>query len=254
MATSTPKYRYNPKPRLSANQLSDYLSASSTRRKRIIQDAKFPRTVIVARYGGARDVIADYLCDIARPTGKLVDAISALKTESEKPDSPWIEQDSLLSIEALEAFHSAYTKGQMGVRKLECRPITGNNQPPLSIQGTNVSITLNATIHRKDKNGTQLVGGLIILFSKAETELAARAERCRTAAVLAYFFALNFLDFAGKPDPKLCFALDVFGGKAYPAPNAYKQRLGNINTACEEIADRWAKIEPPSDYEGPPWK
>jgi hypothetical protein len=254
MATSTPKYRYNPKPRLSANQLSDYLSASSTRRKRIIQDAKFPRTILVARYGAARDVIGNYLCDIARPTGKLVDGISALKAESEKTDSQWTKQDSLLSIEAIEAFHSAYTKNQMGVRKIECRSIIGNTQPHLLIEGTKVSVSLNATTHMKDKDGTQRVGGLVLLFSKSETELAARAERCRNAAVLAYFFALNFLDYAGKADPKLCFALDVFGGKAYPAPNAYKQRLGQINTSCEEIAVRWPTVKPPSDYDGPPTK
>jgi hypothetical protein len=254
MAASSPKYRYNPDPRVSANQLSDYLNASSTRRKRIIQDAKFPRTVIVARYGGARDVIADYLCDIARPTGKLVDATQTLKTESDKTDSPWIKQDSLLSIEAIEAFHSAYMKDQMGVRKIECRPIIGTSLPSLSIEGTRVNVMLNATTHMKDKKGTQQVGGIILLFSKTETLLAARAERCRVAAVLALLFALNHLEHAGKADPKLCFAIDVFGGKAYPAPNAYKQRMGNINTACEEIADRWARIEPPSDYDGPPWK
>lgn len=208
----------------------------------------------MARYGGARDVIADYLCDIARPTGKLVDAMTTLKTESDKTDSQWVKQDSLLSIEAIEAFHSAYSKGQMGVKKIECRSLLGNNQPHLSIEGTQVSVVLNATTHKSDKGGAKRVGGLILLFSKAETVVAARAERCRNAAVLAYFFALNYLEYAGKADPKLCFALDVFGGKAYPAPNAYKQRLGNINASCEEIAKIWPTIQPPSDYDGPPVK
>lgn len=246
------KYGYNPEPRLSANQLADYLSASSTRRKRIVEDAKFPRTIIVARYDGARDTITDYLCDIARPTGKLVDAIGALKTKSEKTDSPWTKQDSLLSIEAIEAFHSAYSKQQMGVKKIECQilPLT---QPPLFIEGTRVSVRLNATTHMTEKDGTKRIGGIILLFSKAETVLAARAERCRIAAVLALLFAQANLKYA-KADPKLCFALDVFGGKAYPAPGTYKQRMSNISTACEEVALRWPTIQPPSDYDGPPTK
>ena len=244
------KYGYNPDPRLSANQLSDYLNASSIRRKRIIEDAKFPRTIIVARYEGARDIITDYLCDDARPTGILVDAIGSLKTKSEKTDSAWTKQDSLLSIEAIEAFHSAYSKNQIGVKKIACQ-ILPSTQPNLLMEGTQVSVRLNATTHMTEKDGTKRIGGIILLFSKAETLVAARAERCRVAAVLALLFAQQHLKYA-KADPKLCFALDVFGSKAYAAPNTYKQRLNNINAACEEVRLRWPTIEPPPDYDGPP--
>jgi hypothetical protein len=251
--TPSAKYRLNPKPRVSANQLADYLNASSTRRKRVIQDAKFPRTVIVARYGAARDGIADYLCDLARPTSKLVTAIDQMKTEAAATESPWIKQDSLLSIEAVESFHSAYGNNKMGVKKIECRPVT-KGAPPLSIEKVQVNVFLDATTHRKDKDGTDRVGGVILLFSKSETSSNIRVDRCKTAAVLALMFAEKNLKAFGKPDHKLCFALDVFGGAAIVAPNSYKQRLNNINAACEEIAGRWDGIEPPPDYDGPSWK
>jgi hypothetical protein len=251
--TPSAKYRLNSKPRLSANQLADYLNASSTRRKRVIQDAKFPRTVIVARYDGARDGIADYLCDLARPTSTLVTAIDQMKAKAEASDSPWTKQDSLLSIEAIESFHSAYGNNKMGVRKIECRPMTAS-RPPLPIEGVQVSVSLDATTHRKDKDGKDRVGGVILLFSKSETSSNSRADRCKTAAVLALMFAEKHLTSYGKADPKLCFALDIFGGTAHPAPGTYKQKLNNINAACDEIADRWESIEPPPDYDGPPWK
>jgi hypothetical protein len=56
------KYGYNAVPRLSANALSEYLTATSTRRKSIVRAAKFPKTAIVARYDAARDGITKYLC------------------------------------------------------------------------------------------------------------------------------------------------------------------------------------------------
>jgi hypothetical protein len=53
--TPKQKYNYNALPRLSANQISEYLTATPTRRKSIVQAAKFPKTAIVARYDGARE-------------------------------------------------------------------------------------------------------------------------------------------------------------------------------------------------------
>jgi hypothetical protein len=253
MTAPSAKYRLNAKPRLSANQLADYLNASSIRRKRVIQDAKFPRTPIVARYKAARDGITDYLCDQARPTSTLVSAIDQMKTHAAASESPWTKQDSLLSIEAIESFHSGYGNNQMGVRKIECRDVTGS-QPLLPIEGVQVSVALDATTHRKDKDGKDRVGGIILLFSKSETSSNDRVDRCKTAAVLALMFAEKHLKPLGKADPKLCFALDIFGKKAHPAPSSYKQRLNNINAACDEIADRWDSIEPPEDYDGPSWK
>jgi hypothetical protein len=253
MTAPSAKYRLNAKPRLSANQLADYLNASSIRRKRIIQDAKFPRTVIVARYDGARDGIGDYICDLGRPTSKLVGSIDQLKTKAAASESPWTKQDSLLSIEAIESFHTAYSNNKMGIRKIECRPIT-SGAPPLSIEGVQVSVSLDATTHRKEKDGTDRVGGVILLFSKSETSGSARADRCKTAAVLALIFVEKNLTLFGKADPKICFAVDIFGGAAYPAPGTYKQKLSYINAACDEIVDRWDGIEPPPDYDGPPWE
>lgn len=208
---------------------------------------------MVARYEGARDSIADYLCDLARPTSKLIDAMSTLNSKATASESPWTKQDSLLSIEAIEAFHTAYSNNKMGVRKIECRPVVGN-QPNIEIEGTQISVTLNATTHRKDKDGSDAVGGAILLFSKTETSANSRVERCRVAAVVVLLFAEKHLSYLGKADPKLCFALDIFGGAAHAAPSSYKQRLNNITAACEEVSFRWAAIEPPSDYDGPPWK
>jgi hypothetical protein len=242
----------NPNPRLSANQLSEYLIASSMRRKSIIQDAKFPKKVIIARYDGARDAIVDYLRDLGRKASTLIDAIEALSARAEASDKLWTKQDSLLSIEAVESFHAGYNSNKIALRKIECRR-PPNPKAHLEFNEVKVSVTLNTTTHRKDKDGTDRVGGVILLFSKSETSSTSRAERCKTAAVLAFLFAEKHLSAFGKADPKICFSVDVFGGGAHPAPASYKQKLNNINASCEEIALRWKSIQPPPDYDGPNW-
>src|ERR1700680_3081759 len=102
------KDSYNALPRLSANQLAEYLTATPTRRKSIVQAAKFPKTAVIARYDAARDGIIKYLCDLARDTGILIDAIDSQTTRGSKTDvSEWVKNDSALSIEAVESFHKS---------------------------------------------------------------------------------------------------------------------------------------------------
>jgi hypothetical protein len=61
MTTEKPRYACRLNPQLSANQIADYLTASSTRRKAIIVGAKFPKTSVVAQYDGARTGLTKFL-------------------------------------------------------------------------------------------------------------------------------------------------------------------------------------------------
>ena len=89
--------------------------------------------------------------------------------------SEWVKNDSALSVEAIDSLHKAMNK--LGLTKLECRSVT-TNQPHLTIEGVRISVSLDATVHRKEG-----VGGLILLFSKAETSTTARIERFEIAAI-----------------------------------------------------------------------
>ena len=243
------KYVLNPNPRLSANQLSEYLTASPTRRKTIVRDAKFPKRAVVARYDLAKSAMARFLCDPMRSQAIFVDAIADLHTrESKDGASDWIKEDCRLSVEAIDAFRKPYNK--MGLGKVDCRAVLPG-QPKLIVSGVDVSVAMDVTTHRPNKQGEDCVGGIILMLSKSEASTSARMDRCRTSAVLAVLFAEAHLTHAGKPDPKICFALDVFNGKLIPAPNTYKKKEDNITESCEEVALRWPTMAPPPDYDGP---
>jgi hypothetical protein len=133
---------------------------------------------------------------------------------------------------------------------MEFRPVV-TKQPKLSINNVEISVSLDATTHRPNKDGSNSVGGIILMLSKSEQSTTARLERCKTSAVLAAMFAGNHLTYLGLPDPKICFALDVFNGKLIPAPATFKMKADNISESCEEVALRWPTMAPPSDYDGP---
>lgn len=250
MASPSKKYRYNADPRLSANQLAEYLKASSARRKGIIKDAKFPRTAVVAQYRHAREGISKFICSDIRDKTILFSALEALADkESDEDATGWTRDDARRSIEAIQTFQN--NMNAMGVDKLDCRPVAGS-QPPLIIEGVTISVNLDATTHRPLK-GKDMVGGINFLFSKAETSGTARADRSKVSSVLALLFAQEHLSYLGEADPAICFSFDVMAGKAYPAPRTYKQLLTNMEAACEEVALRWTVTPAPADYDGPPW-
>jgi len=249
MTSPKPKYAYNADPRMSANQLSDYLGATPPRRKSIIRDAKYPKTSVVARYNGAREAIGSYLCDDLRNSKVLFDGIESIKVrEAKLTATDWTKQDCALSVEAIAAFHSAYNA--FGLAKISCKPVV-TKQPKLQIEGVDVSVSLDTTTHRIGKGEEKCVGGLILLFSKSDASAKSREERCKTSAVLAAVFAEKHLSYLGKADPKICFALDVFGKRMIVAPNMFPTKLDHMRAACEEIALRWSHIGPPADYDGP---
>jgi hypothetical protein len=248
MSDSKPKYGYNPEPRLSANQLSDYLNATPPRRKSIIREAKYPKTSVVARYNGAREGLTGYLCDAGRSPAALAQAIIKLQDKEAKfSATDWTKQDCNLSIEAIQTFQKSYNS--LGLSKIDCKPVV-TKQPKLSISGVDVSVSLDATTRRVGKSGGECVGGLILLFAKSDASSKSREARCRTSAILAAIFTEQHLAYLGEPDAKISFALDVFGGRIFAAPSMYPTKLEHMKASCEEVALRWPTIDPPADYDG----
>lgn len=250
MSRSNTKYNYNPDPRISANQLAEYTTATGVRRKSIIAGAKFPRTAVAARYKITRKGLADFLSDNTRPMTRLSDIRDDLsKRESRPSATEWVKNDCRLSRESVDAFEFAYNRLGLGRHKIQKAP---KNLPNLVVNGVDVSVALDNIVQRKDRQKRDRVGGLILLFAKSEQSDRARQERCSMSATLGLLLCQENLANLGLPDPAICFGLDVFKGKLVRAPNSYKKRLANIEVSCEEIYQRWEHIDPPADYDGPP--
>lgn len=241
-------YGLHREPRLSANQLAEYLTATPTRRATIIREAKFPKTAQVALYRDARLAVARHLCG-AGDLDHIWSAIGRLTERAADPDaSSWTVDDCRRSVEVLEAF--ARRSNEMELNRFEFRIVSGT-LPYLVISGVSVSVSISATVHRTSRDGARHVGGLALFLSKAMADDVASPERAAVAALLCFMFAEERLGHLGAADHKLCLALDVAGGKVFPAPKGQARRRKDMGHACAEIARAWPTVTPPRDYDGP---
>lgn len=213
-----PKYRYRATPQLSANQMAEYLcsSTSSTRRRTIIRDARFPKTSIVAQYDKAREGLVNFLDDGTRSFRHLADATDYLEKREAKPDATtWIKRDSRSSIEAIAVFQRSYNK--LAFPKLDCRIVRGSH-PTIDTWPTKISVAMDFTIHKPVPGSKDRIGAAILLFSRGETSTSSRVERSKIIAGLIHVYSTKFMTSMGEPDPKLCFAVDVFNGLSHTPP------------------------------------
>jgi hypothetical protein len=245
------KYGFRATPQLSANQMAEYIgsSTSSTRRRSIIRDARFPKTSVVAQYDRSREGLVNFLTDGTRSFRHIADALDVLAKREARPDATdWVKRDCRGSVEAMESFQRAYNR--LPFRKFECRSVAGR-LIPLQLGPTKISVAMDFTVHKPNSGGKDNVGGAIMLFSRGESSGKNRIERSKVIAGLIYTWCDKHLRTLGNPDPDLCLAVDVFGGVAYSPPGTFAKKLRNVSDACEDIAAIWPTIKPPEDYDGP---
>lgn len=239
------KYRYNESPRISANQLAEYVLASPTRRQSILRNAKFSPTFLVIRYSAAKDAICRFLSDDTRNIAILVNAENEQLQAAEGLGTNFQKNDASLSAEAIKAFRAIPFSN-----KVPYATFSQNNQslPKLPISGVEVSIRLDL-IARNQAKGT--IGGAIIQTSKAVASKSWRKDHSKVVASLVWMLSNKHLTKLGKIDRRLCMSIDVFGHDIVFAPTSYKRLLNDVEAACGEIASMWPAISPPPDYDGP---
>ncbi len=241
----TPKYRLNPSPRISANQLAEYTLASPSRRQSILRNAKFAPTFLVIRYSEARKAICNFLADDSRPIAKLLETENAQTVKSQGGGSAFKKNDAMLSAEAIKEFRKILNGNKLPKTVVFEKP--KGNFPKLDIGGVDISISLDLIAKN---NGNGGVGGVLVQTSKAIAAKSWRADHSRSVASLVWMLSAQCLADVGKVDRKYCFSIDLFGQSVTSAPQTYKRRLNDIEASCSEISALWDSISPPSDFDG----
>lgn len=220
------------RPKISLNKLAEYLDAHSSRRKKIVQDAKDPKGFIITRYSDARTGIIDYInsgCDVQ----KMEDAIAALRAK--EPESEFQEQDIALSIELLEAFLDADLPdlGDIQLTKYE-----GAN-PKMEIGGVRISVNPDIIITGNHR-GKDICGAIKLHISKTNQHTD---ESAKNVATVLKKFIEDYEAPEGVEVPhKFCIAIDTFRQSYEIAPKSFRRRLARIEDACQEITLWWDKV------------
>jgi hypothetical protein len=240
------KYRFNRDPRLSSNQMAEYLSATPLRRRAILREAKYPATVMVIRYQDAYGPIIGYLTGSGEA---LSDGVLGLRRRAEEEDlTDFLRDNCSLCIDAIQSFQSTLANLDAG-KIIFRRPSRSDTK--LLISGVNISVSIDAITEEPDKHGEKSTGAAILIFSKSKNE-ADMASRCKAVALLVYQMLKSDSKIGPTCVPELCMAIDVFNARIYRAGTGQKRLWKTVEISCDEVNAMWPTIKPPADYNGPP--
>ena len=219
-------------PKISLNQIGEYLNANPDRRKSIVHNAKYPKNFIVARYTTAKKIINNYIIS-GYDDEILMDGIKKLKEEH--ADSNFKEQNRILSIELLEGLQSSILPN---LDNYTIEIFKGKNKK-IKISGVQVSVNPDFIIRGKYR-GKNVIGGVKLSIAKGKTITDNLADTI--TVLLKEFLEYHIAKDGELVKRDLCLSVDTFRNSFFSAPNAHKRRLSHISTACEEIAMRWKEI------------
>jgi hypothetical protein len=221
-------------PRISVNKLGEYMTATPSRRRRIIEDQKRPRDYIVPRYTEAQDVIVAYLTAGTHVNGSLLEAIERLGNSPAA--SEWDEQRRNLCAEAIQSFLDLVD--DLDLDGLDLR--AGNNgQSRLLIAGVEVSIRPELTIIRAGASRNPASGAFKLYFSKTNP---LGEESGAYVGTMVHHFVDEYPMGCEPADHRLCRVIDVFARRVYAAPRSFIRRRSEIQAACMEIARAWPDL------------
>jgi hypothetical protein len=240
-------------PELSANQLSEFLTATHTRKEGILRQARYiarESSAAPIRYSDVRRAIASYLADPSRNTAgiygireKFNNIVESAQAGQQMSD--FTLSNARLSVEAIDAFLGSLNEIKFGGLSFA---LGDSHAPRVTIEGVGISVRPDVVVLAKNKKLEPIVGGLLMYFSKdveKEEKADERKNHGLTAATLVHRYATDHLFDQGVPTQKLCISLDVFAKKPHQAPASNVRRRDNMEAACRSIALHWPTITPP---------
>jgi exonuclease VII small subunit len=225
----------SPTPRISVNDLAQYMVASETTKQSIIRRNYDPQPFVVTRYQDARQSIKAYLSDISRQKNPLNDAISMFEQRAADPaESDLRQDDAKQSIEVLTALRGMDNK--LSRYQFHDAP---HSQPKLLISGVEVSVRADLWIHGQLRGENQIGAAL---FRMTQNTGGRRDEMGKYVATLLRMHLDQNNPSDRKPANRLCMAVDVRQGDIFVAPNASSRRMNDLEAACRVIHALWGQV------------
>lgn len=216
-------------PKISLNKLGEYLTASPSRRRRIVQDQQDPKPFVAGRYSDARQEIVEFLASGMADEAKLLSAAKRLRSDG--TGSEFAQQDRVSSAEAIENFIEIVE--QIELEDLSVVPVESSASESMQIAGVRVSI--RPDVYLKNPITGDIVGAIKLHFPKT-TPLNDTSAKYVSTALRVYLAEEKNAKVA---DHKKCYVVDVSTQTATCAPKSHKKSMNDITAACEEIRARW---------------
>lgn len=213
---------------ISINKLGEYMEAGSSKRKSIVQDAKYPQKYKSARYTRAREIIRSYIISGYDRT-VIQYGIDELKNSNPKTD--WIKDDVNNSILALE-----------NAAEMQMPDFTGYAMKE-AIKGeklvlSDVSIKINPDLLLFNRKTSKHAMVKIHIIKGATLN----EESLKYISTILMYHQLNKGVAETDIDHTCCVSLDIFKQSYECSTKSYKRRIAAVEAACEEINLWWDKL------------
>ena len=224
----TSRQRVHNSPRISANELANFMVSSDTARMGIVKRAKRPPDAVVIRYRDVRQVSSSFLSDRRRDLGVLNNAEKTfLNRMKSKAARPLLKEDAEHSIEVLHALHRM--ANQLAPYDFFAPP--KSIEPRLMISGVAVSVHLDLLV-RGTSRGVRQIGGALFRLTKEETATATQRSRREEMGLYTATLIRRYIEMQNptnrRPNFKLCMSIDVQQGEVVIAPRAHARRMRDM--------------------------
>lgn len=236
MPKSTPKVVGD--PRISVNDLANYMVSSDTARMTIIKRSKYPQKPPMMRYSRIREPIQKYLSDPSRDVNLLISCEEMLdQLANDSSQKQLVREDAKLSIEVIHALQG------MGNKLAPLNFLRApQNQKKLILSGVTVSVRADLIVHGKSKGEEQYGVALLRMTQDDASTEAAKSKRRDMGlyvAAIASLHAAENIQSNRISANRLSMSIDVQHGEVFQAKSSNTMRINNLENACAMIAAMW---------------
>ncbi|MBS0238582.1 MAG: hypothetical protein JSR89_09180 [Proteobacteria bacterium] len=224
------------KPKISARYLADFMAASATAQRTIVQKCKYQPIAKVVQHDEAKLSASKFFQSGGADFEQLRDDARRLRGRLASDD---FERD-VLDHNADYIDRLADVAAQIVIPECERLPI--GQSPAILLHGVSVAPQLQFRLRRLTKTNKIRVGGGMFRYAKGKP-LSPDVADWQSAFLIGYLKETGEQD--AEPENQLCLTIDTYSGIAYPAPGDAVRRFKNMKAACETIAERWPAIKPP---------
>jgi hypothetical protein len=208
--------------------------ASFSRKKSILQEAKFPKDFIVPQYEPAQKAIARYLAHGEGNREQLVNDIESMLTGS--PHTRWFRMRQQICQQAVSCLLAI--ESELKLENLDVA-IGNNVRHRMGIAGVVVSVYPDLIVRGANRKGS-FVGALKLRYGKTK---AITEEWGAFSATILHQFAERYLaSVEVRAERRHCRLVDVFAGKIFEAPESFKTRRKDVEAACWNIKNIWDTV------------
>ncbi len=225
-------------PQMAARSLADYMVASETAKRRIVQDCKYRAIARLIQHDDAKMAVGKYFRAGLKDTAAM--SADAQRLRRQMADTPFDRDVLDHNADYIDRF--VEVSGNVAMPNADILP--PGRTPPITLGGVKVTEELQFRLRRVMARTNRVrLGGGSLRYAKGQ-RLNPNVAAWQSAFLFGYL-NLTKDEPEAEPELQLCLTVDAHTGKVYGAPGNSVRRLHNIEAACMSIAERWQNVPPP---------